>query len=219
MGQLEKELVASLAREKIGNVLAELATKAQYVTEIVVRNLYERTADVGFLATDRDLCAFVAGLNDDTEAIRYRLRAYRNKYTVYDEIVLLDLTGNVLVQIDETTPLEGSLDPLIAQTLASDQYVETFRYSDLRPGKREALIYSRRMAFDYPYLSDARLKPSCISANRRMPLHMTVFPGGGSFYRHTTTHNHHHQKPPSAAAPMHPISPTCAKSWPRAAAA
>jgi chemotaxis signal transduction protein len=143
--QLERELVASLAREKIGNVQAELATKAQYVTDIVVRNLYERTADVGFLATDRELCAFVAGHNDDEAAIRLRLRAYRSKYTVYDEIILLDRHGNVLVQIDEDTPLEGSLDPLIAQTLASEQYVETFRYSDLRPGKRQALIYSRRM--------------------------------------------------------------------------
>ena len=143
--QLEKELVASLAREKIGNVMAELATKAQYVTEIVVRNLYERTADVGFLATDRELCAFVAGLDEDVDAIRLRLRAYRSKYTVYDEIILLDVAGNILVQIDEATPLEGSLDPLIAQTLAGDQYVETFRYSDLRPGKRQALIYSRRV--------------------------------------------------------------------------
>lgn len=142
---LEKELVASLAREKVCNVLAELATKAQYLTEIVVRNLYERTADVGFLATDRELCAFVAGIDADADAIRLRLRDYRSKYTVYDEIILLDLAGNVLVQIDATTPLEGSADPLIAQSLASDQYVETFRYSDLRPAKRAALIYSRRM--------------------------------------------------------------------------
>ncbi|MES2901213.1 MAG: chemotaxis protein CheW [Pseudomonadota bacterium] len=143
--QLERELVVSMAREKIGNVLAELATKAQYVTDIVVRNLYERTADVGFLSTDRELCAFVAGLNDNADAMRLRLRAYRSKYSVYDEIILLDRDGNILVQIDEDTPLEGSLDPLIAQTLASDQYVETFRYSDLRPGKRKALIYSRRV--------------------------------------------------------------------------
>ena len=143
--QLEKELVASLAHEKVGNVLGELAIKAQYVTEIVVRNLYERTADVGFLATDRELCAFVAGLSDDADAIRLRLRAYRSKYTVYDEIILLDAAGNVLVQIDEATPLEGSVDPLIAQTLASEDYVETFRHSELRPSRRKALIYSRRM--------------------------------------------------------------------------
>lgn len=143
--RLEQELVSSLVSEKVGTVLDEIGTKAQYVIDIVVRNLYERTADVGFLATDNELCAFVAGLTADETVIRQRLRAYRSKYTVYDEIILLDAAGNVLVQIDDTTPLEGSVDPLIAQTLASDTFVETFRASDLRPAKKQALIYSRRM--------------------------------------------------------------------------
>ena len=143
--RLEHELVASLVNEKVVTVLEEIGTKAQYVIDIVVRNLYERTADVGFLATDKELCAFVAGLQDDPFAIRHRLRAYRSKYTVYDEIILLDAAGNVLVQIDEATPLEGSVDPLIARTLASDTFVETFRASDLRPDRAQALIYSHRM--------------------------------------------------------------------------
>lgn len=145
--RLEQELVSSLVSEKVATVLDEIGTKAQYVIDIVVRNLYERTADVGFLATDHELCAFVAGLHDDADAdaARMRLRSYASKYTVYDEIILLDTAGNVLVQIDDTTPLEGSSDPLIAQTLASTSYVETFRASDLRPSKRKALIYSRRM--------------------------------------------------------------------------
>lgn len=144
-GELEGELVASLAHEKMSNALAELNTKAHYVIEIVVRNLYERTADVGFLATDSEICEFVAGLSGSPGAMRRRLRAYSRKYTVYDEIMLLDTEGNVLVQIDETTPVEGSHDALIARTLATDGYVETFRASDLRPDKRSALIYSRRI--------------------------------------------------------------------------
>lgn len=143
--RLEQELVVSLVNEKVSTVLDAIGTKAQYVIDIVVRNLYERTADVGFLATDNELCNFVAGLTDNQDAIRLRLRAYRSKYTVYDEIILLDSVGNVLVQIDDTTPLEGSVDPLLAQTLASDTYVETFRATDLRPAKKQALIYSRRM--------------------------------------------------------------------------
>jgi hypothetical protein len=143
--RLEQELVTSLVGEKVLNVLAAIGTKAQYVIDIVVRNLYERTADVGFLATDRELCALVAGQTDDIDQIRSRLQAYRRKYTVYDEIMLLDTQGNVLVQIDADSPVEGSMDPLIAQTLATDGFVETFRATDLRPGKSQALIYSRRM--------------------------------------------------------------------------
>ncbi|CAK0780784.1 Chemotaxis protein CheW [Gammaproteobacteria bacterium] len=143
--QLEHELVSSLVREKIANVLMEIGTKAHYVIDIVVRNLYERTADVGFLATDRDLCEFVAGIHNDPDFIYARLAAYRDKYTVYDEIILLDKKGNVLIQIDENFQVEGSIDPLIAQTLASANYVETFRAIDLRPSKQKSLIYSQRM--------------------------------------------------------------------------
>jgi chemotaxis signal transduction protein len=143
--RLEKELVLSLVQEKVATVLNEIGTKAQYVIDILVRNLYERTADVGFLATDKELCAFVASLSGDEDSIRSRLRAYRRKYTVYDEIILLDVDGNVLMQINEETPIEGSLDPLILETLTSDQYIETYRASDLRPSKDKALIYSKRM--------------------------------------------------------------------------
>jgi hypothetical protein len=143
--RLERELVDSLVQEKAGNVMAFIGTKARFVIDIVVRNLFERTADVGFLATDRDLCAFVAGQTSDADAIRLRLREYRSKYTVYNEILLLDTQGNVLVQIDPDAPVEGSTDPLIAQTLQSDGFVETFRVTDLRPGHRQALIYSQRL--------------------------------------------------------------------------
>lgn len=143
--RLERELVQSLIQEKAGNALALIGTKARFVIDIVVRNLFERTADVGFLATDRDLCAFVAGQTSDVDAIRLRLREYRSKYTVYNEILLLDTRGNVLVQIDPDAPVEGSTDPLIEQTLKTDDFVETYRATDLRPGHRQALIYSRRL--------------------------------------------------------------------------
>jgi chemotaxis signal transduction protein len=143
--RLEQELVGSLVREKVDNVLSGIGTRAQYAIDLVVRNLYERTADIGFLATDNELCAFAAGLKDDVHAIRRRLRAYRSKYTVYDDILILDPQGRVLARVDESASLAASADPLVAQTLATLHYVETFRASDLRPGKRQALIYSRRM--------------------------------------------------------------------------
>lgn len=143
--RLEGDLVASLVQESLDKVMSEIGTHARHVIDIVVRNLYERTADVGFLATDQELCRFVAAADTDPRPVRARLREYRSKYTVYDEILLLDLQGNVLVQIDEDSPVEGSHDPLLAQTLQSPRCVETFRATDLRPGKAHALVYSQRM--------------------------------------------------------------------------
>jgi len=116
--RLERELVMSLVHQKVSTVLEEIGTKAHYVIDLLVRNLYERTADVGFLATDNELCSFVAGLRGDPDAIRLRLRAYASKYTVYDEIILLDEDGNVLVQINPESPIEGSTDPLIKANAA-----------------------------------------------------------------------------------------------------
>ena len=142
---LEQALVANLVQEKVRHVLADLGTQARYAIDILVRNLYERTADVGFLATDVELCRFVAGLDGDREQARQRLSAYRDKYTVYDEIVLLDSEGRVLVQADPSTPVTYSRDPLLQQTLEQHGYHETFRATDLRPGKSRALVYSHRM--------------------------------------------------------------------------
>lgn len=144
---LEQALVANLVQEKVRHVLAELGTQARYAIDILVRNLFERTADVGFLATDADLCRYVAngGPAEAREAARQRLHDYRDKYTVYDEILLLDLDGRVLVQADPDTPVPHSRDPLLQQTLDAAGYVETFRATDLRPGKSRALVYSHRM--------------------------------------------------------------------------
>ena len=53
--QLERDLVANMVSEKVRQVTQEAATCAQYALDLLVRNLFERTADVGFLAADLDL--------------------------------------------------------------------------------------------------------------------------------------------------------------------
>ncbi|MET0962874.1 MAG: hypothetical protein ABWY05_08655 [Noviherbaspirillum sp.] len=131
---LEQDLVKSLVAEKVATAVAEIATKAQYVIDIIVRNLYECTADVGFLATDAALCAFVAGLDGEPAAIRQRLHDYRSKYTVYNDILLLDLEGRVLLRLDQAGAASYHAvcsDPMLAEALQSDSYVEIFRASEL----------------------------------------------------------------------------------------
>lgn len=58
--RLKGDLVTSLVQESLGTVVSDIGTYARHVIDIVVRNLYERTADLGFLATDQALCRFVA---------------------------------------------------------------------------------------------------------------------------------------------------------------
>ncbi|RII26966.1 MAG: chemotaxis protein CheW [Geobacter sp.] len=146
--RLEVQLIENLVREEIKKVILEITSKAQVAVDILIRNLYERTADVGFLATDDDIRRFLTnpapGRNDE-ESITTRLREYRDKYTVYDEIIVLDIQGKVRAHLDEKSPIMFSKDPLIRETLASDTYVETFRRSDLRPALDRTLIYSQKI--------------------------------------------------------------------------
>lgn len=142
---LEQELIANLVRECTEKCVQEIRFRASVIIDIVVRNLFERTADVGFLAMDQAICDFVLDEARDPRQLWPRLQEYRDKYTVYDEILILDRHGTVVAHLDTESPVTHSSDPLIAQTLASDSYVETFRKSDLRPGQDESLLYSRKI--------------------------------------------------------------------------
>ncbi len=142
---LQTTLIDTLMVESTQKVVLEIAAVAQVAIDILKRNLFERTADVGFLATDDDIVRFLAGDDapDERTAIEERLAEYRAKYTVYDEILVLDTQGRVRAHLDRDNPVTRSHDPLIARTLAADQYVETYRESDLAPGRGDVLIYSQ----------------------------------------------------------------------------
>lgn len=144
--ELQGRLIQNLMKEHLLKRLADDHNKSQVAIDILIRNLFERTADVGFLATDDDIRAFLLNTDlqsEDINNIRYRLEEYVKKYSVYDEILLLDTQGRVKANLDSDSPIEFSEDPLISKTLSSkDDYTETFRYSDLQPHKRNALIYS-----------------------------------------------------------------------------
>lgn len=144
--ELQGRLIQNLMKEHLLKRLADDHNKSQVAIDILIRNLFERTADVGFLATDDDIRAFLLDNErkpEDTKKIHHRLEEYVKKYSVYDEIILLDTQGRVKANLDIDSPIEFSEDPLVSKTLSSkDDYIETFRYSDLQPHKRNSLIYS-----------------------------------------------------------------------------
>ena len=154
------EPLMRLTQETFHKSIDELESKAQSAIDILIRNLFERTADIGFLATDDDIRHYLMFLNTtDTsvseelrqlkltkkEALSKHFHEYVAKYSVYENIILLDTKGKVLVQLDETNPVSISKDPLIQESLRTHQgYVETFRTSDLTHHK-PSLIYSYRV--------------------------------------------------------------------------
>ncbi|EIC22232.1 chemotaxis protein CheW [Thiorhodovibrio frisius] len=167
---LTKELLHHLGTENLKKTVAEMQAKAQVAVDIVIRNLFERTADIGFLATDDDFRDFISMLavepnppipdgsdadigleapanpSASYEAIKTRFREYVAKYSVYDNIILLSPSGQVLAQLDEANPVSQSQDPLIREAIeTSRDYVEVYRASDLDPRRERSLIYAYRI--------------------------------------------------------------------------
>jgi chemotaxis signal transduction protein len=164
---LASRLVTHLGTETHKKTLLACESRAQVAIDILVRNLFERTADIGFLAADDlirrfaheapRLRAIVAEGGDDagtasrtltaaTDSIQRRLAEYVAKYSVYHNVVIVSPNGDVLAQLANGQAPAQTRDPLIASTLISNQpYVESFRTSDLVPNAGRALIYAHRI--------------------------------------------------------------------------
>lgn len=142
--KLQESLMYNIANQNKRKLETEISAIAQVSIDILIRNLFERTADVGFLATDDDLRAFLQPNSEiDVNIIIERLHEYTLKYSVYDEVIILDPQGKVKVHLDEDNPITQSFDPLIKETITSGSpYIETFRHSDLQPKLSHSLIYS-----------------------------------------------------------------------------
>jgi chemotaxis signal transduction protein len=147
--RLTSELLGQLGLETLKTTVQEIGSKAQVAVDIVIRNLFERTADIGFLATDDDIRAYLTSLTDVEEQIAIireqgecespqpgvahlradqaerkariieRFQEYVAKYSVYFNIILLDPQGNVVVQLDEDNAVEHSSDPLLQEALTT----------------------------------------------------------------------------------------------------
>ena len=150
--KLRQVMINTLIGRYLNQATSEVTLKAQAVIDILIRNLFERTADVGFLATDEDLVDFMAKpevTDAESEFIHQRIVEYVAKYSVYDDVLLVTPSGEVKSKLDENNPAQHSQDPLLNLALTSNQdYIEVYRYSDLFPHKPNSLIYAKNIQME-----------------------------------------------------------------------
>lgn len=148
-GEFEKlsgHLLNHLGLETRKKVLADLRAKAQNGIDILVRNLFERTADIGFLAADTDVREFLAAGADGGErnAIEARFAEYVAKYSVYRDIVLFDTHGRIRARLADH-PADDSAHEIVHEALKTQgAYVEFFGSADFLPAG-DHLVYAYRV--------------------------------------------------------------------------
>lgn len=151
---LTEQLLNHLGIETVKKTSRQMQAKAQIAVDIVIRNLFERTADIGFLATDEEIREFLnktiskydESYENNILSLKNRFEEYVKKYSVYFDIVLMDTHGNVLVNLDETNTLKQSHDDIIQLALnTNEDYVETYKYHDFSPKYKKTLVYSYKV--------------------------------------------------------------------------
>lgn len=98
--KLRSELLGALEDSRGRETAVELGTRAQISIDILIRNLFERTADVGFLAEDGAIIDSLVAAEQSAEqldALRRRLDEYVAKYSVYDNIAVFRPDGTLHV--------------------------------------------------------------------------------------------------------------------------
>ena len=157
---LTEQLLLKLGEERLKKLTSEMSSKAQVAVDIVIRNLFERTADIGFLATDDDIREYLEHLlinnqADDEyrqkkatlkKALVNRFNEYVAKYSVYYNIVLLNSSGDVLVQLDQENSITKSTAPFIDESVMTSQdFVEYYGPCDLNPHVEKSLVYAYKV--------------------------------------------------------------------------
>jgi chemotaxis signal transduction protein len=142
--ELTGDLLNHLGRETRNKATADLRAKTQNAIDILIRNLFERTADIGFLAADDDVREFLLDPVAGRDTMVERFREYIAKYSVYQDIVLFSPDGRIRARLGESQ-VGSSTHRLVTEAISTHEaYVEYFGTADfLPPG--EHLVYAFRV--------------------------------------------------------------------------
>lgn len=142
---LTGELLNNLAEQTLAKREQEMKAKSQVVIDILIRNLFERTADIGFLSTDDAIRQFAAKPSDPWP-LQLRFQEYVRKYSVYEDVVLLSCDGTILARLAPDNHVSAIHDAWVREaTGTSAAYVEAYGHSGLFPDQARSLIYAYRI--------------------------------------------------------------------------
>lgn len=151
---LTSTLLNHLSEETIKKVTTEMQFKSQVAIDILIRNLFERTADIGFLSTDDDIRQFiklyVSDYNEESlvlkKRIQERFKEYVQKYSVYFDIVLTNKKGKILVRLNEDIKVDRINSEFLNKVInSSEDYIESYKFHEFLPQYKKSLVYSYKV--------------------------------------------------------------------------
>jgi chemotaxis signal transduction protein len=147
---LSQEMMRGLITQALKNRLDDLGSRAQVGIDIMVRNLFERTADIGFFATDVVVAQYLSEPGAIArEAMQQRLSEYASKYSVYHNVFLFDTDARLqasLLPVSEGLALAAPDQAFVRQVLDNHAaYVEHYAVHGFCEPTQPTLVYAQRV--------------------------------------------------------------------------
>jgi len=128
--ELQTNLIENLLEENKKNIFNRAKSKAETAINILTKNLYQRVSDIEFLSKDDVIIDFLKGEVDKNE-IEERLKEFQDKYSIYNEIMILNNKGLVRANLDKTNKVRIAKEELLLDALKSDSYIQAYKKTDL----------------------------------------------------------------------------------------
>ena len=142
--ELQTNLIENLLEENKKNIFNRAKSKAETAINILTKNLYQRVSDIEFLSKDDVIIDFLKGEIDKNE-IEERLKEFQDKYSIYNEIMILNNKGLVRANLDKTNKVRIAKEELLLDALKSDSYIQAYKKTDLYIKQKKSLFFIKRV--------------------------------------------------------------------------
>ena len=144
---LQTKLIENLLEENKKELFSKAVSKAQVAIDTLNRTLFERGADIQVLSKDEKIIEFLEGKILKDEIIN-RLNNYVSKYSIYNEIIIFDIKGNLKANVNKANKIRYSKDDILQKVQITDGYIQRYRKTDMFIKQRESLFFTHKIEKD-----------------------------------------------------------------------
>jgi len=144
---LQTQLIENLLEENKKELCLKASSKAQVAIDTLNRSLYERSADIQYISKDSYIKDFLNSKIQKQEIID-RLKSFAEKYSVYNEIIIFDIDGNLKANINKGNRIRYTKDDVLERLQQSDSYICEYKKTDMFIKERESLFFADKIVDD-----------------------------------------------------------------------
>ena len=145
--ELQSKLIEHLLKENQKELYSKAKIKAQMTSNLLMKNLELRGNDIYCLSEDVLIKNYL-DTKENKEAILKYLTDYQSQNTIYNEILLLDVNGKILVNINKKNRAKYSKDDIIKKAMQSDGFIQEYKRTDLFISQKESLFFIKKVQQD-----------------------------------------------------------------------